>query len=297
MRIIGKIRKAALTLGGVAMLGTMFNIPVNAAENSTASVSETWEVTGEDTKECEVDVEVAGSGFTITIPKKIVLAGNTMTAQYEVTVKGDISGSEVVKVVPEEFFNMTQPPKDAVKTGVLQQKTEFNMTDLAKTETDSETGDETLIGTTVTGDVFADGRDLNNDGNADVGKLSAGTWEGVFVFAVSVEEVSTTTQYTEVNLTSSNIAEATNITVDSGAGTVVIDGLTYSKTVDGVTTDYKITSIASNMWDTTSITSITFNGTVYTTTDGTNTVDAFNQAMIDANLNTSGDIWTVNSGA
>lgn len=190
IRKLLKFERVAMALSGVAVMGTFFSVPVNAATNSTASVLETQDVTSADQKQCDVSVEVAGGGFVISIPKKITLDGTLFTAQYEVTVKGDISGTEVVKVVPDEFFDLKQAPKADVRGGVLQTKTEFNMSDLAVMGVDDTTGDPINIGTTATGDVFADGRDIDSDGNADVGKLSAGDWEGVFVFNVSVETVS-----------------------------------------------------------------------------------------------------------
>ena len=53
----------------------------------------------------EVRVKVnLGSEFVITIPKDIVLDGEAKKADYQVNVKGDIAGDQVLQVVPDTEF-------------------------------------------------------------------------------------------------------------------------------------------------------------------------------------------------
>lgn len=186
------MKKKYLALCSVALLSTLIVTPVSAAtENSTAEVTETSTVSQGDiendavVKECEVEVTVAGSGFTVTIPKKMTLSGESYTANYEVSAKGDISGTEKLTVTPDATFELKQDPKDPVTAGVSQEKTEFLTADLSVVEGDVN------VGATTTGEVFADGRDIDDDGTADVGTLSAGAWEGTFNFVIAVEEVTT----------------------------------------------------------------------------------------------------------
>lgn len=179
-----------IALGSAVALAIVPSAGVNAATtNSTAAVNEVQHVESAEDKECDVDVEVAGGGFIITLPKRVTLSGDTFAAEYSVTVKGDISGTEVVRVVPDEYFFMKQPPKTDIKSGTAQEKQQFTMDELATTGIDDQTGETINIGYTTTGEVFADGRDTNGDSTPDVGTLSAGDWEGVFKFTVSIEDV------------------------------------------------------------------------------------------------------------
>ena len=94
----------SLALAGVMVLGT--SMPANAYTNSVGSVDETKEVTEDSTEQCEVYAEI-GSSFKVTIPKKITLDGGTKMGQYTVDVEGDISGTEIIKVVPDETFALS----------------------------------------------------------------------------------------------------------------------------------------------------------------------------------------------
>ena len=73
-----------------------------------------------------VDVTVQrGSQFEVIIPKDIVLDGETGKADYKVKAKGDIAGDQVLSVVPDEEFEMTEAGgKNNVTATVTQPDTE-----------------------------------------------------------------------------------------------------------------------------------------------------------------------------
>ena len=62
-----------------------------------------WD-SGEITERVEVSISKS-SEFTITIPKEITLDGETGKADYVVNAKGDISGNQVLSIVPDSTFN------------------------------------------------------------------------------------------------------------------------------------------------------------------------------------------------
>ena len=116
---------------------------------------------GEIVEETRVTVQ-RGSEFTVTIPKDIVLDGETGTADYIVNAKGDIAGDQVLKVVPDAEFEMTEAGgKDSVIATVTQNDTEYTY--------DLMTDD----GTDYPGSVAA--------------ILTAGEWAGKFVFNISFD--------------------------------------------------------------------------------------------------------------
>lgn len=132
----------------------------------TSSVeTETYEnETG--TKECDVSVELEGT-FTVHIPKRITLDGVTKTADYTITVMGDLGGEKAVKVTPDGTFEMSQAGKDNVTATVTQIKNQFTNTEISIMQED------VLVGTTT-------------DGSVSATDLTAGEWSGVFNFTIEV---------------------------------------------------------------------------------------------------------------
>lgn len=65
------------------------------------------------------------SEYSITIPKTVVLSGQSKSAKYFVKVQGDIGGQEEVSVVPDENFNLNTKGKDGQNATVTQDKTSW----------------------------------------------------------------------------------------------------------------------------------------------------------------------------
>lgn len=110
------------------------------------------------TQNATVTYEKASS-FSITIPKSIKLTDKT--ADYTVSITGDIYGNEIITVSPDSTFNMTNKEgKKAVTASISQAKTSWESTELSSTAA------------TTTGTITADG-------------MTAGTWEGTFNFNIN----------------------------------------------------------------------------------------------------------------
>lgn len=107
----------------------------------------------------QTDVSIPHT-FTVMIPKKIVLDGQTKSADYTVSVTGDISGDETVVVKPEPTVTFSQEGKDDVIATITQGKTGFTSSDL-------------VAATPAPGSVTAE-------------DLSAGKWNGSFQFAIEL---------------------------------------------------------------------------------------------------------------
>lgn len=150
-----KKTKKILTLGLVStiILGSLTPILATVNEKQTTNTSETL----------ATDVLYnQDSSFIVTIPKLITL-DNSKTSEYEVTVTGDISSNEQVKVVPESTFKMkdqsTINQKEDVDAAVQQDKIAWNFNEF-----------ETL-----------------GKGNIEALKLTAGNWKGSFWFNISLQ--------------------------------------------------------------------------------------------------------------
>ena len=87
-------------------------------------------------EEVRVTVDLA-SKFTITIPKEIVLDGETGRADYVVNAKGDIAGDQVLKVVPDPDFVLSEKGgKDDQTATVTQENTDYTYVELQGEGTD-----------------------------------------------------------------------------------------------------------------------------------------------------------------
>lgn len=105
------------------------------------------------------------STFTVTIPKRITLDGSTGTADYKVTVQGDITGEEVITVAPSKTFEMVSAGKKAIIATVTQVKEAFSVA--------LDTMEGLLEGVVTTGRV-------------EVENLTAGEWEGICTFTIKI---------------------------------------------------------------------------------------------------------------
>lgn len=172
-------RFIAMTMAAMMTLSSnAFATEINL-ENSSANVSKHGTVTkdsgsdtfndettnvwqdGTITEEVRVNVDVASS-FTITIPKEIVLDGNTGKANYVVNAKGDIAGDQKITVTPDASFTLSETGGKAnVTATVTQANTEYDYTKLQ--------GDGTEY-----------------DGNISA-TLTAGEWSGKFNFNIELK--------------------------------------------------------------------------------------------------------------
>ena len=105
----------------------------------------------------EVTAEI-NSDYTVIVPKRIVLNSTTRTADYTVTVEGDLPGNGTLRVVPDSSFTFTQTGKAGVQASVLQDKTEWTASN---------------ISTGATGIISAK-------------DLTSGTWAGNFKFTIEL---------------------------------------------------------------------------------------------------------------
>lgn len=104
------------------------------------------------------------SSFTVTIPKSIVLDSNK-TATYNVKVKGDILGNEIITVVPDATVTLNDANgKDPVTGTINQVKTEF-----------------------LCNEITADDG-CSTDGKITADSLTSGNWSGVFRFSIDVDK-------------------------------------------------------------------------------------------------------------
>lgn len=162
----------SLLLAGVmtcSMLVPATAFAASSYTNSTASVTNESYTTDTSNAACTVDAEVA-SEFSVTIPKTITLNGDTKSADYTVSVSGDIAGDEYILVKPEASFAMKQSGKDDVTATVTQNKNALR--DANSTIVLGE--NETKIGSNVQGTVSAQG-------------LTAGRWSGAFNFEIALK--------------------------------------------------------------------------------------------------------------
>ena len=136
-----------------------------AAENSVASEStEKFEYTQASSGESDVEVVVA-STFSVKIPKKVILSGETKVGDYTVSVKGDIGGNEKITVAPTSgSIAMTQAGKADVTATVTQTKTEWGFAEVEPDNYNSTTG------------------------SISAGGATAGTWTGLVTFSIQLEE-------------------------------------------------------------------------------------------------------------
>jgi len=160
------------------MAGTMImgsTLPVSAAVTKTEEVAQE-EADAAATRQTEVLYEQT-SAFTVTIPKTIVLDGETKAADYTVNVKGDISSDKQVSVAPQDAladvdginFHMVDQAtvgtkKANVQADVTQAETVWSSAEVCVAET----------GTTKDGNVAASG-------------LTSGSWKGTFTFNIALE--------------------------------------------------------------------------------------------------------------
>ena len=151
-------------------------MPVFAATTEDQHVSQAEADPGT-TRETEVKYSQS-STFTVTIPKTIVLDGQSKTSDYNVNVKGDISSDKQVTVAPQDAIDSIDGINFYMKdqSSAAKKKTDVEA-NVAQAETvwSSAEVDVANVGTTKTGNVASP-------------KISAGSWRGVFTFDIAMND-------------------------------------------------------------------------------------------------------------
>lgn len=182
-----KIKMTSLALAGVMAASA---VPAFAAqtqyEDSKHSVEYHDQIEEDKDKvACDVYAEV-GSQFKVTIPKKITLSGESKSGTYQVSVVGDIAGTETINVTPDASFAMSQTGKKDVTATVTQAVTKFRDSLYDK----ALAADEALMGTDEKEGTKADGLIEAKD-------LTAGAWNGQFNFKIELTESAITPEAPE----------------------------------------------------------------------------------------------------
>lgn len=110
---------------------------------------------------------IIDSSFEIKLPKTLNLSKVTKSADYTITMTGDISGDRKVSVVPDESFFFSQINKDDVLATVEQEKQFFSGKELVASSKHQS---------------FA-------YGTVSAPDLTGGCWEGSFNFTILCENV------------------------------------------------------------------------------------------------------------
>jgi uncharacterized protein YxeA len=150
--------EAVQVIGNDATQGKVSEYEI-AVDNSTAT---------NETNTKSVDVYATqGSTYSVKIPKTIILDGSTGNGAYRVSVKGNISGNQTVKVIPDSTFVLSEVATVNAKSDITAVVTQ------AKTAwTTSELSDSTWA---------------TQNASISVSPMSAGSWHGTFGFTVSIE--------------------------------------------------------------------------------------------------------------
>ena len=107
--------------------------------------------------------------FSVTIPKRITLSGETKSGTYSIGCTGNFKDYRYISVVPDSTFMMTQKGKDNVTGTMVQQITKFRSANY----TGSLEADETEMGTDIEGTIHTP-------------DLTAGSWNGTFNFRINL---------------------------------------------------------------------------------------------------------------
>ena len=181
----------------LALLMAFSPVTGHAADLNNSNTStytdgvEGYDVTGEDTTQGKVSSKTGvydvndttyantseakvyatrNSVFSVIIPKVITLDGSTRKGDYQVAVKGDLSGNQELSVVPEDSVvlkeqNAGVDAKADVTGSITQAKTVWNQSEMAVDE---------FTGTGVTVGVVS------------AGGITAGSWKGTFNFNINL---------------------------------------------------------------------------------------------------------------
>ena len=158
-----KKSRKVITMAAACALMLCATTPVEASVASTEAITEET-YGGEGTHDCVVEITKT-SGFSVKIPKKIIMGGQAGNneSDYTVMVTGDIPGYATITVIPDNEFQFVQTGKENVKATVTQEKKAFGVSDMTN------------------GSVEANGK-------VSVSGLTAGKWNGSFKFQIGYSE-------------------------------------------------------------------------------------------------------------
>ena len=157
---------------------------------------------------CSLNTYAYDSTFNVTIPKNIVLDGNTGTGNYEVFVNGNIVEGEsaIINVIPDTNFqlkNLVNISKSSRNAYVSQDKISWEYDDIVK--------------------------GIKTKGVIQANNITAGKWQGNFNFKVSIEvksmSISTTNGVATYNGKSTNGGAKVEV-ITPNSGTVIKYGTT-----------------------------------------------------------------------
>lgn len=117
----------------------------------------------------------------VSVPKALILgqtAEGVWSGAYTIKVKGNISGSTVISVVPDATFTMAQVGKPNITVTTNQPKTKFVVAD------STISGDDVVKGVTAS---FND--NAVTTGTMSTTEASAGSWQGICNFTISMYTV------------------------------------------------------------------------------------------------------------
>lgn len=159
LTVIGSAPSMASSIGSVASDPSIGEDPVQGVQTEYAE-------TGVGSSDTDVYLTVDNSDVVVMVPTTVVLSGTPTddgkyVGEYSVKVQGDMAGSEILTVEPQEdTVSLNQKGKSSVDASIEQQQTVFTADDL-KNET------------TTTGTVTATG-------------LTAGSWSANTAFNISI---------------------------------------------------------------------------------------------------------------
>lgn len=138
-----------------------------------AADSNLYEVTENGERETIVTYESAAY-FAVTIPKKITLDGQTKTAGYSITVRGDIPSDAKVSVSPKDQIPDIEGVNFYMEEQAITRKADVVAT-VVQEATEWASNEVTETGTAKNGSISAP-------------DLTAGKWQGAFIFDINLIE-------------------------------------------------------------------------------------------------------------
>lgn len=178
---------------------------IGVDQSQSQKTEYTTEITEESKKDTLVYVSQA-STFSVKIPKVIILDGQTKSANYLVSVAGNIGGEETINVVPEETFTMSQTGKEDIVANVIQDKTSWLFNEFA----------------------------TQGNGTITANDMTAGSWKGQFDFNIELKSDSCEHYFLDESCIYCNAPEYTNTYTTLTANNAEASVNYYSKVYDGV---------------------------------------------------------------
>ena len=137
-----------------------YEIPVDENGNSVEKIEYKSSDDERFNGKTNVYAELA-SIYKVTIPKVVVLSGESKDARYFVKVEGDIAGYEQINVIPDENFLLYSRNKDSQTATINQDKIVWQVADF----------------------------DTDANGTITAKDITAGKWQGTFNFNVNLSQV------------------------------------------------------------------------------------------------------------